>query len=81
MIVIETISMHLLFIIIYLHIIMFSIIPIEYKSYLNRSIWATDGTLTDTTLPGQSRPGSNGNKEVSNIFYSSTTVASPLNAV
>ena len=38
---------------------MASNIFIEYKS-----IWPIDETLTDTTTPGQSRSGSNGNEGV-----------------
>ena len=43
---------------------MISCIPIEYKSFFNKSIWPIDETLTGTTTPGQGGPGSNGNKEV-----------------
>ena len=39
-----------------------SSIPMEYKSFLNRSIWPIDWTQTGTITPGQSGPGSNGNK-------------------
>ena len=31
---------------------------------LNSSVWPIDETLTAITIPDQSRPGSNGNKEV-----------------
>ena len=34
--------------------------PIEYKSFLNRSISSVEETLTDNTLPCQSGTGSNG---------------------
>ena len=36
----------------------------EYKWFLNRSIWPIDSIETSTTTPGQSGPGSNGNKKV-----------------
>ena len=42
---------------------MISNIPIEYKPFLNRSIWPIDGTLTGTTTPDQSQPGSNDNED------------------
>ena len=41
---------------------MASSIPIKYEYFLNRSIWPMDGTLTRTTTPDQSGPGSNGNE-------------------
>ena len=42
------------------------------------SIWPTDRTLSGATILGQSRPGSNGNKEVFHIPQSSCiTVGSP----
>ena len=39
-------------------------IPIWYSSFLNRSIWSIDGTIT----LGQSRPESNSNEEVTTHF-------------
>ena len=36
------------------------------------SIWAIDKTLSGATTPGQSRPGSEGNKEVLRIPQSSS---------
>ena len=35
--------------------------PLEYKGFLNKSIWPIDRTQTSTTTPGQSEPESNGN--------------------
>ena len=43
---------------------MTSSIPNEYEAFLKRYIWRRDGTLTGSTTPGQSEPGSNGNKGV-----------------
>ena len=40
---------------------------------MKSSIWAIDGTLTGTTTPGQSQSGSNGNKRVLHISWSSRT--------
>ena len=37
---------------------------IDYKWFLNRSICPRDRNFTDTTTPGQSGPGSNGNEKV-----------------
>ena len=37
---------------------------IEYDSFSNKSIFFIDGTLTGTTIPGQSELRSNGNKWV-----------------
>ena len=39
---------------------------VKYSKLLNSSIWPIDGTLIGTTTPGQSGPGSHGNKRV---FY------------
>ena len=39
----------------------------EYEWFLNRSIWPINGTFTETTNPGQSVPGSNGNEGASHI--------------
>ena len=47
--------------------------PIEYKSFLNRSIRPIDGTLT-----GKSGSGSNGNDGVLYTSQISRTGASPL---
>ena len=47
-----------------------------YRKWLNISIWSIDGTLTGTTTPGQSKPGSNGNEEVLYIPQSSRTKVS-----
>ena len=44
---------------------------------LNSSIWSIDGTLTNTTTPGQSGPGINGNEGVLQISQSSKTKVSP----
>ena len=46
------------------------------KKRLNIFISPIGGTLTDTTTPGQSRPGSNGKEEVLHIPQSSRTRAS-----
>ena len=44
----------------------------------NSSIWPIDKTLSGTTTPGQSGPGSDGNEEVLNIPQNaSITGASP----
>ena len=40
-----------------------------------------DGTLTDTTVLGQKRPGSNGNEDVFHAFQISRTGASPSDAI
>ena len=42
------------------------------KKWLNITIWPIDGTLTSTTNPGQSGPGSNGNEGVFYIPQSSS---------
>ena len=34
------------------------------NNFPKRSIWLIDGTLTDTTNPGQSGTGSNGNERI-----------------
>ena len=45
---------------------------------LNSSIWRIDRTLSDATTPGQSEPGSDGNKGVLRFPQSSSiTWASP----
>ena len=38
----------------------FFIHSVKYKKFSNRSIRPIDGTLTDTIIPGQSEPESNG---------------------
>ena len=44
----------------------------------NHSIWPIDRTLSGATIPSQSGPGSNGNKEVLHVPQSSSiTEASP----
>ena len=40
---------------------------------MNISSWPIDGTLTSTTTPGHSKPGSNGNEGVLHIPQSSRT--------
>ena len=48
----------------------------------NSSIWPTDRTLSGDTTPGQSGPGSDGNKEVLHIPQSfSISGASPSNCL
>ena len=47
-----------------------------YSKWLNNSILTIDGTLTDTTTPGQSRHGGNGCERVLHIPQSSRTGAS-----
>ena len=48
---------------------MASSIFVEYKKFLNRSIWNVDGILTGTTNPGESGPGSNGNGMVLPLLW------------
>ena len=48
-----------------------SVICLHTVKWLNSCIWLTDGTLTDTTIPGQSEPGNNSNKRVLYISQSS----------
>ena len=48
---------------------------------LNISTEPLKGTLTETSTPGQSEPGSNGNEGVLHIPHSSRTEDSPLDAV
>ena len=45
------------------------------------SIWAMSETLTGTTTPGQSDPGSYANERVLHILQSSRNEASPSDAV
>ena len=40
---------------------MVSNITIWYESFINWSIWSTNGTLTGTSTPGESGPRSYGN--------------------
>ena len=47
---------------------------------MNRSIGTIGGTLTDTTTPLRSGPGSNGNKEALHTLCFSRTETSPLDA-
>ena len=49
----------------------------KYSRWLNSLILPIDGALTGTTTPGQSEPGSNGNKGVLYILESSRVEASP----
>ena len=42
----------------------FAYSPIEYKYFLNRSIWPLDNTQTGINTPGQSGPWSNGDEWV-----------------
>ena len=39
----------------------------KFSEWLNLSIWPIDNTLTGTTTPGQSGPGSYDNKKVLHI--------------
>ena len=54
-----------------------SVICLHTVKWLNSSIWAIDGTLTDTTTSGQSGPGSNGNEGVLYIPQRTKTEPSP----
>ena len=47
---------------------MLHLINIRIRTILNISIWLIDGTLTGTTTPGQSEPGSNCNEGVLGYF-------------
>ena len=47
----------------------------------NNSIWTIDGTLTGSTTPSESEPGSNSNEEVFLIPENSKTTASSSGAV
>ena len=49
---------------------------IVFSKWLNSCIWPQDGTLTCTTILGQSGPWSNGNEEALHIPQSSKTRAS-----
>ena len=46
----------------------------KYSKELNTSIWPIDRTLTYTTTPSQSGPGSNGNKVVLHVSYCSIAI-------
>ena len=50
-----------------------SVICLHTVKWLNSSTWLIEEILTSTTIPGQSRPGSNSNKEVLHIPQSSST--------
>ena len=50
--------------------------PIKYKWFLNRSIWPIDRILIGTTIPCQSKPGSNGNEGAVHTPHISRTGAS-----
>ena len=45
----------------------------QYNKWLNSSIWLIIGTLTGTTIPGQSEPESNSNQGVLHILQSFRT--------
>ena len=51
------------------------------KRWLNISIWLFDGTLTGTTTPGQSGPGSNGHEGVLHIPQNFMTGATPIRCI
>ena len=55
--------------------------PTENELFSNRSTWALDGTLADSTSPGKSRSGSNGNEGVLHISPISITETSPSNEI
>ena len=42
--------------------------------WLNSSIWALDMTLSDATIPGQSKPRINGNERITRIPQSSRII-------
>ena len=50
-----------------------SVSCLQTVKLLNSSIWLIDGTLTGTTILGQSGPGTNDNKGVLHIPQSSIT--------
>ena len=71
----------------YIHIYFFGVVisffahgSIEYKWFLNRSIWPIDRKLTWISTLGQSGPGSNGNKSVLHISEISRNESSPLDS-
>ena len=53
----------------------------EFRKLLHISIWLIDGTLTDSTTPGQREPGSNDNEGIRHSFQSSRTGASQTDEV
>ena len=53
----------------------------KYNKWLNSSVRSIDKTLTCTSTPGQSKPGSNSNEGVLHILQSSRTGASPSNSL
>ena len=63
--------------------IMFKIIvcAIQIRIIFKQINWPVNGTITDTTTPSQSGPGSNGNKEDLHTLQISRTGASPCNVV
>ena len=54
---------------------------IEYKKFLNRSLWPIDENLTGTTSLNQSGPGNNGNEGVLLTPQISKSAASSSDAV
>ena len=74
---IELKELRLLYVLIYIFCVL--VFPIEYESFLNRSIYFKDGTLTDTTTPGQNGPESNNSKGLLHSPQSSRTEVSPSN--
>ena len=58
-----------------------SVICLHTGKWLKSSIWFIYGTLTSTTTPGQSEPGSNGNEGVLHIPQSFRTGASPSDSL
>ena len=56
-------------------------IPIEYESFVNRSIWPTDDILTVDTIAGKSWPRSKGNERALNDTQISWTGASTADIV
>ena len=65
---------YLIIIVICLHtVIWFQVFLSNTNNFLNRSIWPTDGTLTDTSTPSQNGPGSNGDEGIVHIPQSFRT--------
>ena len=58
-----------------------SIIPIKYKSFLNRSMWLIDWTLTNITTPDQSGPRIESNERVLHTPQISRIEASPTDTI
>ena len=52
-----------------------------FLSNTKRSIWSIDRTLTSTTIPGQSGPGSNGNEGIHHTPQITKTGSSQLDVV